>query len=57
MQRVITQGLGLITLLLGAEMGRGLFDLQAGAVDGVIVGLLALVGGGLLGEWWGLEAG
>ncbi len=55
MQRVITQGLGLITLLLGAEMGRGLFDLQAGAVDGVIVGLLALVGGGLLGEWWGLE--
>lgn len=55
MQRVITQGLGLVTLLIGMEMGRSLFDLQAGAVDGVIVGLMSLVGGGLLGEWWGVE--
>ncbi|MGB3613902.1 MAG: DUF554 domain-containing protein [Elainellaceae cyanobacterium] len=55
MQRVITQGLGLVPLLIGMEMGRSLFDLQAGAVDGVIVGLMSLVGGGLLGEWWGVE--
>ncbi|MEO0406297.1 MAG: DUF554 domain-containing protein [Cyanobacteria bacterium P01_A01_bin.135] len=55
MQRVITQGLGLITLLIGLEMGRSLLDLQAGVVDGVIVGLLALVIGGMLGEWWQIE--
>lgn len=56
MRQVITQGLGLVTLLIGMEMGRSLFDLQAGAVDGVIVGLMSLVGGGLLGEWWAVES-
>lgn len=55
MQKVITQGLGLITLMIGLEMGRSLFEVQAGVVDGVIVGLLALVAGGMLGEWWNIE--
>lgn len=56
MQRIITQGLGLLTLLIGIQMAGRLMDVTSGLVDGVIVGLLAMVLGGLLGEWWALEA-
>ncbi|MEL6222926.1 MAG: DUF554 domain-containing protein [Cyanobacteria bacterium J06626_14] len=56
MQRIITQGLGLLTMLIGLEMAASLMDTQSGLVDGVIVGLFATVIGGLLGEWWQLEA-
>lgn len=55
MQQIITQGLGLITLFIGVKMAGSLTEVKAGQVDGVIVGLLALVIGGLLGEWWQLE--
>lgn len=55
MQQIITQGLGLITLFIGVKMAESLTEVKAGQVDGVIVGLLALVIGGLLGEWWQLE--
>ena len=55
MQQVITQAVGLLTLVIGFGMARSLFEVEAGPVDGVILGLLALVGGGLLGEWWQLE--
>ena len=50
MQRIITQGLGLTTLFLGISMAESLFSAKAGVVDGIILGLLALVLGGLLGE-------
>ena len=55
MQRIITQGLGLITLFIGLSMASKLTEANAGVVDGVILGLLTLVIGGLLGEWWALE--
>jgi uncharacterized membrane protein YqgA involved in biofilm formation len=55
MQQVITQALGLLTLVIGFAMSRSLFEVQAGPIDGVILGLLALVIGGLLGEWWQIE--
>lgn len=55
MQKVITQGLGLITLLIGFSMANSLNQVQVGAIAGVILGLLAIVLGGLLGEWWQLE--
>jgi uncharacterized membrane protein YqgA involved in biofilm formation len=55
MQKVITQGLGLVTLFIGFSMAGSLLEAQAGQVDGVILGLLAIVLGGLLGEWWKLE--
>ena len=55
MQKVITQGLGLVTLFIGFSMAESLREAQAGQVDGVILGLLAIVLGGLLGEWWQLE--
>lgn len=55
MQLVITQGLGLFTLLIGMTMAGSLIGVRAGKVDGAIVGLVAMVLGGLLGEWAGIE--
>jgi len=55
MQQIITQAVGLLTLVIGFAMSRSLFEVEAGPVDGVILGLLALVIGGLLGEWWQVE--
>lgn len=55
MQRIITQGLGLLTLFLGMTMATSLLKVKIGLFDGVIIGLLAIVLGGLLGEWWRLE--
>ncbi len=55
MQRIITQGLGLITLFIGISMANSLTKVQGVKVDGVILGLLALVLGGLLGEFWKIE--
>ncbi|MBE9078809.1 DUF554 domain-containing protein [Romeria aff. gracilis LEGE 07310] len=55
MQVIITQAVGLFTLFIGSAMGQQLLTVQAGSIDGVILGLLALVFGGLLGEWWQLE--
>ncbi len=54
MQQVITQGLGLFTLYLGMTMSQNLLKIQAGHLDGMILGLLAIVLGGLCGEWWQL---
>ncbi|WP_456409219.1 DUF554 domain-containing protein [Oceanithermus sp.] len=55
MQRIIVQGVGLVTLFIGFSMAGSLGQARAGAVDGVILGLLALVLGGLTGEALGLE--
>ena len=55
MQRIITQGLGLLTLFLGVSLAGSLLKVRAGQIDGVIIGLLAIVLGGLLGEWWQIE--
>ncbi len=55
MQQIITQGVGLITLYIGFSMASEFGKVQAGQVPGVIVGLLAIVLGGLLGEWAQIE--
>ena len=55
MQRIITQGLGLITLFVGIQMAGSLTKTQAGRIDGVVLALVAIALGGLLGEWWQLE--
>ena len=55
MQRIITQGLGLLTLFLGVTMAGSLLKVQVAHIDGLIIGLIAIVIGGLLGEWWQLE--
>ena len=55
MQQILTQAVGLLTLWLGFTMAGSLTQASAGRVDGVILGLLAMVTGGMLGEWWQLE--
>ena len=55
MVRIITQAVGLLTLFLGVTMAASLTKVQAGLLDGVILGLVSLVLGGLLGEWWQIE--
>jgi uncharacterized protein len=52
---VITQSVGLFTMFLGFTMAASLNRAQAGVVDGAILGLVTLVLGGLLGEWWQIE--
>lgn len=55
MQEVITQVMGLITIFLGVQMAQPLTQINAGQISGVIVGIVSLVIGGLLGEWWQIE--
>lgn len=55
MQQIITQGLGLITLYVGLSMAGSVKQVEAGQIDGIILALLAIVIGGLLGEWWQVE--
>ena len=55
MQDVITQVMGLITLFIGVQMAQPLTQIDAGQISGVIVGIVSLVVGGLLGEWWQIE--
>lgn len=55
MQDVITQAMGLITLFIGMQMAQPLTEVDAGRIAGVIVGIVSLVIGGLLGEWWQIE--
>lgn len=56
MQQVITQGVGLMVVFIGLTLAGRMLPVQVEAVDGVIVALFALVSGGLLGEWLGIEA-
>jgi len=55
--RVITQGLGLLTLWLGLSLANDLNAGDAGPIAGAILGLASIAIGGALGEWWGIEAG
>ena len=55
MQTVITQGVGLLTLWLGISMAESLTTVPAQPIDGVVLGLIALIVGGMLGEWWQLD--
>lgn len=47
MMRIITQGVGLLTLFLGVTMAGSLLKAQVARIDGVIIGLIAMVVGGL----------
>ena len=55
MQRISTQGLGLLVLFLGITMASSLPKVHLQPLDGIIIGLIAIVLGGLLGEWWQIE--
>jgi uncharacterized protein len=56
MQTVITQAVGLIILFLGQTMASSLLQVKTRlGIDGTVIALVALVMGGLLGEWWQIE--
>ncbi|MGF1516788.1 MAG: DUF554 domain-containing protein [Nodosilinea sp.] len=55
MQQIITQAVGLMTVVIGVTMASGLANLEAGPINGIILALLVMVAGGLLGEWWQIE--
>ncbi|MBE9109589.1 DUF554 domain-containing protein [Nodosilinea sp. LEGE 07298] len=55
MQQIITQAVGLMTLVIGVNMAGSLSAIDAGPIDGIILALLVLAAGGLLGEWWQIE--
>jgi hypothetical protein len=55
MQTIITQGIGLITIWLGINMANSMGKSAAVGVDGAVLGLIAIVLGGVLGEWLQIE--
>jgi uncharacterized protein len=54
-QQIMTQGLGLVTLVIGFTLANGLNQVQTGKIAGIILGLLAIVIGGIVGELCQLE--
>ena len=54
-QTVITQGVGLLTIWIGLNMANSMAKVSAGGVDGAILGLLAMIMGGIIGEWLEIE--
>ncbi|MDW8060820.1 MAG: DUF554 domain-containing protein [Thermomicrobium sp.] len=57
MQRITVQGVGLVTVFLALSMAGSLGKATVGRLDGVVLGLVTLVVGGVLGEWWHVEEG
>lgn len=55
LNRTLMQVLGLVVLLVGFSMARGLEAARAGPLPGVIVALVSLAAGALVGEALGLE--
>ena len=51
-QKIITQSIGLITLFISLNMAQSLTKVKIGFIDGTILGLVLLILGGILGEWW-----
>ena len=54
-QTILTQGIGLLTVWIGLSMANSMGQVRAGGIDGAILGLLAIVLGGVLGEWLQIE--
>lgn len=52
---VITQGIGLITIWIGLGMANSLNSVEVKGLAGVVLGLLALVIGGIIGELLSIE--
>ena len=54
-QNIITQGIGLVTIWIGLTMTDSMGKVTAGNLNGVVIGLIAIVLGGILGEWLEIE--
>lgn len=54
-QTIITQGIGLLTVWIGLNMANSMAQVQAGGIDGAVLGLIAMVLGGIAGELLKIE--
>ena len=54
-QIIITQGVGLLTIWIGISMANSMGKVAAKSIDGAVLGLLAMVIGGIIGEWLEIE--
>ena len=54
-QTIITQGIGLLTIWIGLSMANSLALFQANGINGAVLGLLAIVIGGIFGELLEIE--
>ena len=54
-QTIITQGIGLLTIWIGITMANSMGKVQSGGIDGAILGLGAIVLGGVVGELLQIE--
>ena len=54
-QTIITQGVGLLTIWIGLSMANSMGKVEAKGIDGAVLGLLAMVLGGVTGEWLQIE--
>ena len=54
-QTIITQGVGLLTIWIGLSMADSMGKVSAGGIDGAVLGLLAMIVGGVTGELLQIE--
>lgn len=54
-QTIITQGVGLLTIWIGLNMANSMAKVESGGIDGAVLGLLAIVLGGVTGELLQIE--
>ena len=54
-QNIITQGIGLVTIWIGVTMANSMGKVTAGDINGVVLGLIAIVLSGIFGEWLQIE--
>ena len=54
-QTIITQGVGLLTIWIGLSMANSMGKVESAGIDGAVLGLLAMVLGGVMGEWLQIE--
>ena len=55
MHHIIMQGVGLVVLFIGFNLSGELTKVKAGNIEGLVLGLLTIVIGGLLGEYIQIE--
>ncbi len=54
-QKIMIQAIALVCIFVSLNLAGNLSRVKAGNLDGTILALLALIIGGILGEWWQLE--
>jgi uncharacterized protein len=54
-QKIMIQAIALVCIFVSLNLASSLNRVKAGSLDGTILALMAMILGGVLGEWWQLE--